>query len=128
MALSFFPKNKLEHKQHVLQLFQLVIDFGFGVSINVSKCEFGKNQRVFLGHLISNDGTKPLPDKVEAIQKYLLPSNVIQLRHYLGMVQFNSRFISKAAQYLALLHDMLRGNAKGRKSLSWNKEVKKTFF
>ena len=53
-----FSKNELEHKQHVLQLVQTLNEFG--VSINVSKSEFGKNQIVFLGHLISHDGMKPL--------------------------------------------------------------------
>ena len=55
-----FSKNELEHKQHVLQLFQRLNKFG--VSINVSKCEFGKHQIMILGHLISHDGIKPLPD------------------------------------------------------------------
>ena len=105
-----FSTNKLEHKQLVLQLFQRLNEFA--VSINASKSEFGRCQMVFLGHLISHDGIKPLPDKVETFQKYPLPSNVEQLRRYLGMIQFYNRFIPKAAQYLAPLNDMLRGNAK----------------
>ena len=75
-----FSRNELEHKQHVLQLFQRLSEFG--ISIYVSKCEFGKHQIMFLGHLISHDGIKPLPDKVEAIKKYSLPSNVKQLRRF----------------------------------------------
>ena len=97
-------------------------------SSNVSKCEFGKHEIVFLGHLIFHDGIKPLPDKVKAIQKYPLPSNVKQLRRFLGMIQFYNRFIPKAAQYLAPLNDMLRGNAKGSKSLQWNEETETAFF
>ena len=110
-----FSNNELEHKQHVLQLFQRLNEFG--ISINVSKCEFGKHQIVFLGHLISHDGIKPLPDKVEAIQKYPLPSHVKQLRRFLGMIQFYNRFIPNAAHYLGPLNDMLRGNSKGSKFL-----------
>ena len=110
----------------MLQLFQRLNEFG--ISINVSKCEFGKHQIVFLGHLISHDGIKPLPDKVEAIQKYPLPSNVKQLRRFLGMIQFYNRFIPKAAHYLAPLNDMLRMNSKGSKSLSWNEEAETPFF
>ena len=121
-----FSKNELEHKQHVLQLFQRLNEFG--ISINVSKCEFDKHQIVFLGHLISHDGIKPLPDKVEAIQKYPLLSNVKQLRRFRGMIQFYNRFLPKAAQYLAPLNDMLRGNTKGSKSLSWNEEAETAFF
>ena len=83
---------------------------------------------MFLGHLISQDGIKPLPVKVEAIQKYPLPSNVKQLRRFLGMIQFYNCFIPKAAHYLAPLNDMLRWNAKGSKSLPWNEEAETAFF
>ena len=121
-----FSNNELEPKQHVLQLFQRLNEFG--ISINVSKCEFGKHQIVFLGHLISHDGIKPLPDKVEAIQKYPLPSHVKQLWRFLGMIQFYNRFITNAAHYLGPLNDMLRGNSKGSKFLPWNKETETAFF
>ena len=49
---------------------------------------------------------------MEAIQKYPLPSNVKQLQRFLGMIQFY----------------MLRGVAKGSKSLPWNEAVEKAFF
>ena len=39
-----FFKDELEHKQHVLQLFQRLNEFG--ISINVFKCAFGKHQIV----------------------------------------------------------------------------------
>ena len=121
-----FSNNELEHKQHVLQLFQRLNEFG--LSINVSNCEFGKHQIVFLGHLISHDGINPLPDKVEAIQKYPLPSHVKQLWRFLGMIQFYNRFIPNAAHYFAPLNDMLRGNSKGSKFLPWNEETETAFF
>ena len=125
LTILVFSKNELL-KQHVLQLFQRLNEFG--ISINVSKCAFGKHQIMFLGYLISHDGIEPLPNKVEAIQKYPFPSNVNQLRRFLGMIQFYNRFISKTAQYLAPSNDMLRGNAKGSKSLSWNEKAETAFF
>ena len=81
-----------------------------------------------LGHSISHEGIKLLPDKAEAIQKYPLPCNVKQLRRFLGVIQFYNRFIPKAAQYLAPLNDMLRGNVRGSKSLSWNVAAETAFF
>ena len=83
---------------------------------------------MFFGLLISHDSIKPLPDKVEAIQKYPLTSNVKQHRLFLGIIEFCNRFISKAAQYLAPLNDVQRGNAKGSKSLSWDEEAETAFF
>ena len=84
---------------------------------------------MFLGHLISHDGIKPSPDKVEATQNYHLTSNVKQLWHYLGgMIQFYNRFYPKVAQYLAPWNEMLRRNVKSSMSLSWNEETETAFF
>ena len=44
------------------------------------------------------------------------------------MIQFYNRFIPKAADYLAPLNDMLRGNSKGSKSLPWKEEAETAFF
>ncbi|GFU76653.1 hypothetical protein TNCV_3832961 [Trichonephila clavipes] len=38
--------------------------------LNISKCVFGVTELVFLGHLITPDGIKPLPDKVQADLDY----------------------------------------------------------
>ena len=38
------------------------------IVISPSKCEFGKSTVHFLGHVVSESGCSPLPDKVETIQ------------------------------------------------------------
>ena len=69
----------------------------YGV-VNPAKCIFAKTEVKFLGYLISSAGTRPLPDKVEAIRAYLRPNTVKQLRQFLGMVYFLRRFLPKAAE------------------------------
>ena len=112
-----FSNSEEEHKLHVLELFERLDKFG--VCVNISKCEFGKNSISFLGHLVSSEGIKPLPDKIDAIQNYPIPTTVKQLRRYLGMIRYYNRFIPKAADFLAPLNDMLRGNVKNSNKLSW---------
>ena len=73
-----FSNSEEKHKLHVLELFERLDKFG--VCVNISKCEFGKNGISFPGHLVSSEGIKPLPDKIDAIQNYPLPITVKQLR------------------------------------------------
>ena len=40
---------------------------GYGLVIDVAKCPFGWSSLDFLGHLITDTGIVPLPDKVEAV-------------------------------------------------------------
>ena len=117
--------NSQEHKLHVLELFERLDKFG--VCVNISKCEFCKNSISFLGHLVSSEGIKPLPDKIDAIQNYFLPTTVKQLRRYLGMIQYYNRFIPKAADFLAPSNDMLRGNVKNSNKLSWSAKSETAF-
>ena len=57
------------------------------------KCKFMQPSVVYLGHLISKLGIKPLQCKVETIRKAKYPENVTQLISFLGAVQYYSRYI-----------------------------------
>ncbi|GFV24145.1 retrovirus-related Pol polyprotein from transposon 297 [Trichonephila clavipes] len=43
-------------------------------------CVFGVTELIFLGHFITPDGIKPLPDKVQAVLDYKQPETVGSLR------------------------------------------------
>jgi hypothetical protein len=42
----------------------------------------------YLGYILTKDGIKPQPKKVQAILTLNPPNNVKELRHFLGMVQY----------------------------------------
>ena len=60
--------SKQEH------LILLLLIFGrlqhSGLAINLAKCEFGKPELNFLRHKITRHGVSPLPEKVEAINRF----------------------------------------------------------
>lgn len=64
-------KNPEEHKIHLRQAFERLESNGMGV--NFKKCVFGVAEIEFLGHLVTKDGIRPLPSKVEAISEYPRP-------------------------------------------------------
>ena len=77
-----------------------------GLKLNAAKCVFGVNELTFLGHVVSADGVKPDPKKVEAITEHPMPKNKTELQRFLGMVTYLGKFIPKLSQETAPLHEL----------------------
>ena len=108
--------NNIEtHKEHLRLLFQRLQEFG--MVINASKCQFGRDTIDFLGHRINSSGSFSLPDKVQAISEFNQPVTIKGLQEFVGMVNFNRRFIPAAAQLMSPLFDALDGKPN---ILVWN--------
>ncbi|GBM39920.1 hypothetical protein AVEN_250239-1 [Araneus ventricosus] len=93
--------------QHLEQIFKRFVEYG--ITINESKCEFGKPQVDFLGHTINSEGILHMITKVKEIQEFPKPETVSQLRNFLRMITFYHRFILKIAEILAPLNAYLVG-------------------
>lgn len=115
-----------EHEQHLKALFDRLDQYG--LRINTSKSEFGLTEVVFLGFLITKDGTKPLPSKVQAILDYKLPETLHDLRTFLGLLNFYRRYLKDAADTQAVLHDYLKGARKNdKRKVEWTDFAVKQF-
>ena len=68
------------------------------VSPHPEKCKFARNQVKFLGHIIDGDGIHAEPGKVTAITDMTVPSNISELRRFLGMVNQLSKFSPELAE------------------------------
>ncbi|GFX02923.1 hypothetical protein TNCV_4439051 [Trichonephila clavipes] len=66
-----YSENAEEHRSHLRTIFQRLSSYG--LKLNISKCVFGVTELIFLGHFITPDGIKPLPDKVQAVLDYKQP-------------------------------------------------------
>ncbi|GFW88343.1 retrovirus-related Pol polyprotein from transposon 297 [Trichonephila clavipes] len=116
-------ENSEEHRSHLRTIFQRLSSYG--LKLNISKCVFGVTELIFLGHLITPDGIKPLPDKVQAVLDYKQPETVGSLRKFLGLLNFYRRFLPKAAEQQYLLSEFLKGSKgkKDSKPLNWSSEA-----
>ena len=80
----------------------------YGVVVNQSKCEFRTSSVEYLGHRIDEDGLHPLKDKIAAIVDAPSPTNVTELRAYIGLINYYAKFMSNRATMLKPLHNLLR--------------------
>ncbi|GFU25921.1 retrovirus-related Pol polyprotein from transposon opus [Trichonephila clavipes] len=103
-------KNSQKHYRHLKNLFSKLDEYG--LCINVSKCTFGASTIGFLVFNLSENGIKPLTDKVKCILNFPKPNTLTQLRRYLVM------FIPKAAHILAPVVQFLEGHTNQKKSHS----------
>lgn len=94
------------------------------VLLNPSKCEFKKPEIVFLGHKLSKDGVRPTEDKVEAIRKCREPNTKEELRSFLGLVTYLSRFLPDLTTTTAPLRDLL----KKKVPFHWSREHSRAFI
>ncbi len=62
----------------------------------------------YLGYILTREGIKPQPKKVQVILVFNLPNNVKELRHFLGMVKLYRDMWAKLSEMLAPLTDLVR--------------------
>jgi hypothetical protein len=58
-----------------------------GFKVNADKSKFCAHEVEYLGYILTRNGIKPQSNKVEAILAIQPPTNVKELRRFLGMVQ-----------------------------------------
>jgi hypothetical protein len=59
------------------------------LKVNVARSLFCAHEIEYLGYILTREGIKPQPKKVQAMLALNLPNNVKGLRHFLGMVQYS---------------------------------------
>ncbi|XP_055714344.1 uncharacterized protein K02A2.6-like [Phlebotomus papatasi] len=69
----------------------------YDVLLNQGKCHFRVKQLEFLGHMISEKGIRPTESKIEAVQKFRAPQSKEEVRSFLGLVTYVSRFLPDCA-------------------------------
>ena len=72
-GIIIFSKNEEEHLQHLEIIFERLREAN--LKLKRSKCSFMKMHIEYLGHLISEKGIEPMPDKFAAIKEMPAPRN-----------------------------------------------------
>ncbi|CAD5206231.1 unnamed protein product [Bursaphelenchus okinawaensis] len=76
-----------------------------GLKVKASKCQFFEPKIMLLGHILTSEGIKAIPEKVEAIRKMPAPRNIKELS-VLGMIQYYTKFVKGLSSVAAPLNKL----------------------
>ena len=94
-----------------------------GLRLNRGKCVFMTDSVAYLGHNVDAQGLHPDPDKVRAVVEAAQPRCVSELKSFLGLLAYYSKFLPDLATVLAPLYALLRRDT----PWSWSKKREETF-
>ncbi|EGD81417.1 hypothetical protein PTSG_11841 [Salpingoeca rosetta] len=106
--LVIYSKNEKDHEQHLRQVLQKLRDHR--LYCKASKCHLFQTEVEFLGFIVGQGHLKMHPAKADAVENWSTPQSTTQLRSFLGLANFNRRFIANYAKICAPLNDALKKN------------------
>ena len=101
-----YSKDAQKHEQHLRVVLQILREKQLFAKL--SKCDFWLKEVSFLGHIMSVEGIRVDPAKIEAIVHWKLPRNVTKARSFLGLARYYQRFIKGLSVIASTLTKLLR--------------------
>ena len=111
-----------EHTDRLREVFLRLREAG--LKLKPKKCKFLHKEVKYLGHLISEDGVSTDPEKVERIASWPVPTNLRELRSFLGLASYYRRFKKNFASIAVPLHRLTEKN----KPFNWSKSCEEAFL
>ncbi len=104
--ILIYSKTKKEHQTHVKQVLERLREAGLQVDIH--KCEFDVEETVFLGVIISGEGLRMDPKKIECILNWKTPTNLKEVQGFVGFANFYRRFIHEFSKIVRALVNLTK--------------------
>ena len=81
--ILMYSKDAQEHEHHLRIVLQILRESRLFAKL--SKCDFWLKEVSFLGHIVSAEGIRVDPVKIEVVMNWKPPRNVIEVRSFLGL-------------------------------------------
>ncbi|GKV27101.1 hypothetical protein SLEP1_g36308 [Rubroshorea leprosula] len=115
-----YSKNGQEHLDHLRQVFEVLREQK--LYANLKKCSFITTSVTFLGYIITAQGIKMDPSKIDAIVNWPTPTSMHDVRSFHGLASFYRRFIKNFSSIVAPITDSLKGD-----KFSWSGKAQRSF-
>jgi hypothetical protein len=109
-------------EQHLKDLSEVFDRFReANLKLKVGKCQFGRNELKYLGHVINSEGIKPDPGKISAIKDFAIPKNLKGVESFLGLAGYYHKFVPNFSNVSEPLNELKRKDVK----FVWTPECQK---
>lgn len=108
--IIIFSSSLDEHIKDITKILQTLRDAN--LKVQCDKSEFLRKEVEFLGHIVTTEGVKPNPAKVDAVVNWPIPKTPKELKSFLGTISYYRRFIPGFANIAKPLTKQLRGKSK----------------
>ena len=119
--MQVYSKTLEDHEKHLGVILQTLREYQLYAKF--SKCEFWLKEVTFLGHIISKDGIKVDPAKVEAVSKWKQLENPTKVRSFIELAGYYRRFIKKFSKIAGPKTELTKKSEK----FIWNPKCEESF-
>ena len=120
--IMVFSKTREQHLQHLRTVCAVLRQHRLYAKL--SKCSFMQRSVPFLGHVVGEFGVQASPTKLAAVRDWPVPTNVQELRAFLGFANYLRKFIQGYANVVAPLTALLKGGV----AFLWSQECQRAFL
>lgn len=95
-----------EHCENIRKVFQKLLEYN--LKIQLDKSEFMRKEVAYLGHVVTQDGIKPNPDKIAAVKNFPIPKTPKEIKQFLGLLGYYRKFVPNFAKLTKPLTNCLK--------------------
>ena len=116
-----YTKDARKHGQHLKIVLVTLREKKLYAKLN--KCDFWLKKVSFLGHIVSAEGIRVDPTKIEVVVNWKPPRNVTEVRSFLGLAGYYRRFVRGFSVIASPLTKLLRKGIK----FEWTEKCQNSF-
>ena len=116
-----YSKDRESHDTHLRVVLEILRKEQLYAKL--SKCEFWLTEVSFLGHIVSKEGIRVYPKKIEVVVEWKPPRNVTEVRSFLGLAGYYRRFVKGFSMIAAPMTRLLQKNVK----YEWSEKCQGSF-
>ena len=120
-GILVYLKDRESHDTQVRVVLEILRKEQLYAKLN--KCEFWLTEVSFLGHIVSEEGIRVDPKKIEVVIEWKPPRNVTKVRSFLGLAGYYRRFVKGFSMIAAPMTRLLQKNVK----YEWSKKCQGSF-